>query len=190
MKAWLAFVIGAGLCWGTYVPLIAYGGKSLGTGQAGIGNRLAAILCVGGAYLVLAVLVPVAAFFLGGPQTQNVSWNASGITFSSLAGAAGAVGAICVVFATAVAEPGDRIYIAPLIFALAPVINTLFSLVWQPTKDAPYRFAWPTHVPDWKLWVGIVLTGVGAALVLYAKETAEVPLAGKAPGVAAASPKP
>ena len=33
-----------------------------------------------------------------------------------------------------------RIYIAPLIFALAPVINTLLSLVWHPKPGDPWHF--------------------------------------------------
>ena len=29
------------------------------------------------------------------------------------------------------------------------------------------------NLPDWKLYVGIILTGLGAALVLYSKEETE-----------------
>ena len=46
---WLFYVILAGLSWGTYVPIIFYGGSELG-GKANA--RLMAILCVGGAYFV------------------------------------------------------------------------------------------------------------------------------------------
>jgi protein-S-isoprenylcysteine O-methyltransferase Ste14 len=91
------------------------------------------------------------------------------------------VGAICVIFATksaigaAVAEklpPATfRIYIAPLIFGLAPVINVLVSTVWHPQAGQPFHFK--LEVPGWKLWVGILLVGVGAALVLFSKEEAE-----------------
>lgn len=171
MKLWLAFVIGAGLCWGTYVPLIAFGGRSLGDGTPGIGNRFAAILCVGAAYVVLGVIFPLGWFLLNG--TGNAQASASGVTFSSLAGAAGALGAICVVFATANAKPEDRIYIAPLIFGLAPLINALVSLFWHPTTQSAFHFALPERVPGWKLFVGILLTGLGAALVLYSKEESE-----------------
>lgn len=171
MKTWLAFVIGAGLCWGTYVPLIAYGGKSLSNGTIGMGNRFAAILCVGGAYVLLAVLVPLGWFMING--SNNAEANGGGITFSGLAGAAGALGAICVVFATAAAEPKDRIFIAPLIFAMAPVINTLVSLVWHPSKAAPFHFSMPSELPDWKLFVGIIFAAIGAGLVLYSKEEIE-----------------
>ena len=53
---WLLYVALAGLAWGTYVPVIFYGGSELGGKPL---SRMAAILCVGGAYFVLGVLVPL-----------------------------------------------------------------------------------------------------------------------------------
>lgn len=188
MKLWLAFVIGAGLCWGTYVPLIAYGGMSLSDGKPGsMGNRFAAILCVGAAYFVLGVLFPLGYFLVNG--TGNATANPNGVIFSSLAGAAGAAGAICVVFATANAAPADRIYIAPLIFGLAPLINTFVSMIWHPSKGSAFHFHWPEQTPGWTLWVGVVLTGLGASLVLYSKEAAEAAKPKPTPP-SAAVPKP
>jgi hypothetical protein len=58
-----------------------------------------------------------------------------------------------------------------LIFGLAPVINTLVSLIWHPKPGQPFYFGF--DVPDWKLWLGILLVGAGAALVLFSKEQAE-----------------
>jgi uncharacterized RDD family membrane protein YckC len=172
MRLWLAFVIGAGLCWGTYVPLIAFGGKSLAANPNGLGNRFAAILCVGVAYVVLAVLFPLVRFMMSG--TENLQWTTNGITFASLAGVAGALGAICVVFATAAAEkPEDRLYIAPIIFALAPIINTVVSLLWHPSKDNAWHFGLPKESPSLMLYTGIVLAAIGTFLVLYSKEKAE-----------------
>ena len=55
---WWGYVVGAGLAWGTYVPLIFFGGQMLsplspqGT-PIGVGGRLASILCVGVAYFGL-----------------------------------------------------------------------------------------------------------------------------------------
>src|SRR5262249_35586611 len=105
------------------------------------------------------------------------------LIFAGLAGVAGAVGAICVIFATQSAvnaareagapPPFDRykLYIAPLIFGLAPLINTLISIIWHPKPDQPFNAG--LELPGWKLWVGIVLIGIGAALVLFSKEEAE-----------------
>jgi drug/metabolite transporter (DMT)-like permease len=166
---WLFYVGLAGLAWGTYVPLIAYGGSELG----GKGSRFMAILCVGIAYFLIAVLYPLFLFL-----TKQYEWpemTKSGLVFCGLAGVAGAVGALCVVFANraALGIPNAKLYIAPLIFGLAPVINTLVSVFWHPQKGNPAHFA--VELPGWKLWVGIVLVGIGAALVLFSKEEAEIP---------------
>src|SRR5438874_348295 len=127
---WLFYVILAGLSWGTYVPIIFYGGSELG-GKPNA--RLMAILCVGGAYFVIGVLLPVALFVSG--QYAWPELKTTGLAFASLAGVAGAVGAICVIFATQAAMESARaaglpptsfkVYIAPLIFGLAPVINVV-----------------------------------------------------------------
>ncbi len=173
---WLLYVALAGLAWGTYVPIIFYGGSELG-GKPNA--RLMAILCVGGAYFVIGVLFPLALYLTG--QYEWPKLETTGLIFSSLAGVAGAVGAICVIFATQAAMQSAReahldpntykVFIAPLIFGLAPVINTLISTVWHPTKGDPFHFG--IKMPHPLLWVGILLVGVGAALVLYSKELTE-----------------
>jgi hypothetical protein len=191
---WLMYVALAGLSWGTYVPLIFYGGNELG-GKPG--SRFMAILCVGAAYFVIGVLFPLAMFL-----TRQADWpdvTSTGLVFSGLAGVAGAVGAICVIFATksAIASargeglPADtyKVFIAPLIFGLAPVINVLVSSLWHPKPGQPLHFG--LDAPGWKLWVGIFLVGAGAALVLFSKEEAEsakakAAKAGPSPAVAAA----
>jgi hypothetical protein len=173
---WLLYVALAGLSWGTYVPLIFYGGNELG-GKPG--SRFMAILCVGVAYFLIGVLLPLGMFL-----TKQADWpdlTTTGMVFSGLAGVAGAVGAICVIFATKAAItsargdglPADtyKVFIAPLIFGLAPVINVLVSSLWHPQPGQPFHFAF--DVPGWKLWLGIVLVGAGAALVLFSKEEAE-----------------
>jgi hypothetical protein len=197
-RMWLVYVALAGLAWGTYVPIIFYGGSELGGKPSG---RFMAILCVGVAYFVIGVVFPLLMFLTGwgGIAWDEVNVNPTGLVFSGLAGVAGAVGAICVIFATqsAVAagkalHPPDlnafKIYIAPLIFGLAPVINVLVSMVWHPKAGTPFHFDF--DMPGWKLWAGIVLVGAGAALVLLSKEEKEVAKAqaarNQAPSVAAA----
>jgi drug/metabolite transporter (DMT)-like permease len=169
---WLLYVGLAGLSWGTYVPLIAYGGSEL----RGPGGRFMAILCVGIAYFIIGVLVPLVLFLSG--QTPWPQTTSQGLIFSGLAGVAGAAGALCVIFATksamavgAGSHINYKLYIAPLIFGLAPVINTLVSVVWHPRGSEPFRFGF--EPPGWKLWVGILFVGIGAALVLFSKEEAE-----------------
>ncbi|CAN5531273.1 hypothetical protein BH11PLA2_BH11PLA2_46480 [soil metagenome] len=181
---WWAYVAFAGLAWGTYVPIIFYGGGELSllnpAGKPiGIGGRLASILCVGGAYFVLGVLVPLA--ILATNDSAKVDWKTSGITFAGLAGVMGALGAICVIFASKAAmdqavdegvNPATyRVFIAPLIFCLAPLINTILSLVWHPAPGNPFVFDF--HMPDWKLPAGIMLMAAGTFLVLKSKEDME-----------------
>jgi hypothetical protein len=181
---WLLYTLGAGLAWGTYVPLIAFGGKTLE------GNRFGALLCVGVAYMFIAVLLPLGLFVSG--QEKWPPLNVTGLTFASLAGVAGAVGAVGVIFATKAAggpKSTNSMYIAPLIFGTAPVLNTVISLFWHPTAAAPFHFAAPEHLPGWKLFVGILLVGAGAALVLFSKEEEErAPTPAATAAVAATSP--
>jgi hypothetical protein len=195
---WLLWVGLAGLAWGTYVPLIAYGGGELIGKPGSLSPRVMAVLCVGMAYFVIGVLFPLFLFLSGRVEWPTLT--GTGISFSALAGAAGALGAICVVFATKSAiesavksghSPASyRLYIAPLIFGLAPVINTLVSVVWHPAKGEPFHFS--LEAPGWKLWVGIVLVGLGAALVLFSKEETEAhkPAASPQSAPAAVTPAP
>jgi hypothetical protein len=186
---WWVYVILAGLAWGVYVPLIFFGGTELTTRPGTIGGRLASILCVGIAYFLLGVVVPV--LLMSVRDDAKPEWKTTGLVFSGLAGVAGAVGAICVIFASKAAvdaakaegvNPATyRMYIAPLIFSLAPAINTLLSLLWHPKAGDPWQFDF--EVPGWKLPAGIVLVALGTFLVLMSKEEVE---AHKGPG----SPKP
>jgi hypothetical protein len=178
-KLWLIFAVLAGMCWGTYVPLVAYGGRTLA-------NPYGSFLCVGMAYFLIAVLVPI-----GVLSTTSVEaapkWGATGVTFATLAGVAGALGALCVIFANKNAVPTDKLYIAPIIFALAPVLNTVVSLFWHPSPATAFHFGLE-FLPGWKFYVGIVLTGLGAALVLYSKEEAEGSK-GRPPAIEKVSPQ-
>lgn len=177
---WWGYVILAGLAWGVYVPIIFYGGQELSTKPGTLGGRLASILCVGGAYFVLGVVIPTVIMSLL-KEGEGPEWRLGGLIFSGLAGVAGAVGAICVIFASKAAvdqakldevSPATyRMYIAPLIFSLAPLINTLLSLVWHPKVGNPWTFS--VEMPSWKLVAGIFLVAGGTFLVLMSKEEAE-----------------
>ena len=182
-QEWQLYVLLAGLSWGVYVPVIFFGGSELGFGKPpSPAPRFMAILCVGVAYFLIGVLLPLILFGTGMQKWSNVNVNANGLIFSGLAGVAGAVGAICVVFATTSAvneakaaglAPGTyKIFIAPLIFGLAPVINVLVSMIWHPQPGRTWMH-FDFEMPSWKLAVGIVLVGLGAALVLLSKEEKE-----------------
>ncbi len=100
------------LCWGAYGPFLHKGQMKMG------GSRLRPFLCVGLAYFVIAVLVPIP-LLAGDPG----SWTFSGSTWGLLAGTAGAVGALGIIYAFN--SGGRPIFIMPLVFGLAPVVNTM-----------------------------------------------------------------
>ena len=162
---WLIYSVLAGLCWGTYVPLVQQGIGSLKT-------PFGSFLFVGLAYFLIAVLLPLALIFTG--AEDKPAWNSYGIAFATLAGVAGALGALCVIFANRSASTDMRLFIAPVIFGLAPLLNTTISLIWHPSaRDGEAFHFGLKHAPHWTLYVGIVFTGLGAALVLYSKEKTE-----------------
>jgi drug/metabolite transporter (DMT)-like permease len=171
---WLVYSILAGLCWGTYVPFVQQGIAGLQR------NSLASFLCVGVAYFLIAVLFPIGMFMAG---ERTPTWNGYGITFATLAGVAGALGALCVIFANRSAaqltrdNPGldvdYRLFIGPIIFAMAPLLNTIVSLLWHPSPEGGAMAFGLKHLPGWKFFLGIVLAGAGTFLVLYSKEEAE-----------------
>jgi len=142
---WVFFAVGAALCWGLYGPI-------LGKGQATLGP-LKALLCVGAAYFMLGVLVPLAA--MGGSAFSG--FNKSGVINATIGGALGALGAICIIYAFR--SGGVPTYVMPLVFGGAPVINTLFTMYLNPPKGDINPL----------LWVGMVMVPAGAALVLYYK---------------------
>ncbi len=142
---WIIFALGAALAWGLYGPI-------LHQGQVQLGNPLRALLCVGAAYFLIGVLVPVLGLSsqggLGGFTTRGV--------VSATAGRAlGAVGAVCIIYAFR--SGGLPTYVMPLVFAGAPLVNVLFSMVLHPPKQAPNPL----------LYVGFVLAAAGAGMVLY-----------------------
>jgi uncharacterized membrane protein len=141
---WVIFALGAALSWGMYGP-------ALHKGQVALGNPLRALLCVGVAYFLVGVLVPV--FVLGG-QGQLKGFNTGGTTLATLGGALGAIGAVCIIWAFR--NGGLPTYVMPLVFAGAPLVNVLVSMTMHPPKTSPNPL----------LWVGFVMAAAGAYLVL------------------------
>ena len=171
---WLPFVLGTVLAWGTYVPMIHEGQKEIGgSPKAG---ALRAFLCVGAAYCVTAVLIPLGLFAMGPKATGGerlVLNSRKGLTYAFIAGCLGAAGALGIVLS--LKYGGSPVYVPPLVFAGAPIMNALVSLAWHPPKIKPGGL----------FYVGIVLAALGAGLVLYSKADA----ASKAKKAAAAAKK-
>lgn len=147
---WVIFVAGAVLSWGAY-------GALLHQGQTQLGNPLKALLCVGVAYFLIGVIVPVAGLSAQGGLS---GFDTSGLVNATIAGALGAAGAACVIYSFRFG--GLPIYVMPLVFGGAPIVNVLVSMVIHPPKAAIHPL----------LFVGFGLASAGAALVLYYRPTA------------------
>lgn len=144
---WIWFVLGAVLSWGVYGP-------ALHRGQVALGNPLRALLCVGVAYFLIGVLVPVLGL---GAQGQLKGFTSSGIAAATLAGVFGALGAVCII--GAFRAGGSPLIVMPLVFGGAPLVNVLVT-VWQhPPKTAPSPM----------LYLGFLLAAAGGFMVLYFK---------------------
>lgn len=153
----VASVLLTAACWGIYGPVLHWGQQEMG------GSRMRAFLCVGMAYFVIAVLAPIVLLNM---SPERGEFNAKGILWSSLAGAAGAFGALGIILAFNFG--GKPVYVMPLVFGCAPVINSFWSIYWQNTwKDISPFFA-----------AGLILVGVGAVTVLFFAPTAHKPSGG------------
>ena len=93
-----------------------------------------------------------------------------------MAGVAGAMGAMGIILA--LTSGGKTIYVMPLVFGGAPVVNTFLSMYWSKS--------WKEGVNP-IFYVGLVLVIAGAATVLtYAPKGLPRPPATKPPKPAAA----
>ena len=147
---WILFALGAALAWGIYGP-------ALHQGQAQLGNNgapMRALLCVGVAYFLIGVLVPVISL---SAQGELHGFTTKGTVGATIAGALGAVGAVCIIFAFR--NGGLPTYVMPLVFAGAPLVNVLYSMWQHPPKTSPNPL----------LYLGFLLAAIGAGMVLYFK---------------------
>ena len=146
---WVIFAFGAALAWGIYGP-------TLHSGQVRLGNPLRALLCVGVAYFLIGVLVPLVTLWSQGNLSAQ-GFNSGGVTWATVGGALGAIGAVCIIWAFR--SGGLPTYVMPLVFGGAPLVNVLVSMWLHPPKAPPNPL----------LYVGFLLAALGAGLVLYYK---------------------
>ena len=164
----IAAVAGAVLSWGAYGPVLHKGQMKMG------GSRLRPFLCVGIAYFVVAVAMPLLYItFL----PTNGTWNSTGLIWSLAGGAAGALGALGIIYAFNFG--GKPIFEMPLVFGLAPIINTVTTL----TENNSWGRI------DIKFVAALLVTILGAVTVLV---TAPKPAAKPGPvdGSPGEKPKP
>ncbi len=133
-------------CWGAYGSVLHKGQSAMG------GSRLRPLICIGVSYFLIAVLVPLA---LIGPMGDTGTWDVTGSIWSLAGGALGAMGALGIVLAFNFG--GKPFTVMPVVFGLAPVINTLVSLVTSGTSMSAIS---PIF------YAGLLVVAVGAATVL------------------------
>jgi hypothetical protein len=164
---WVARLLAIALtivCWGSYGPV-------LHRGQAAMHHsRMRPMVCVGLAYFLIAVIVPniILAEF---PEASSYWHSFSGTMMALAGGAVGAVGALGIIFAFNFG--GRPVFVMPLVFGGAPVINTLYTIstMWsrgEPLNISPMFFA------------GLILVVAGAVMVLVlaprGEKTGQVPI--------------
>lgn len=140
----LVFVALTALAWGVYGPVLHKGQMLME------GSRLRPLVCVGVSYFVIAVVAPVALMQVIPEQSQ---FTFSGTLWSLGGGAAGAVGALGIIMAFTYG--GKPIYVMPLVFGCAPVINTFVSLWNQRVSSVSPLF-----------YSGLIMVAAGAVTVL------------------------
>ncbi|HEY4235330.1 MAG TPA: hypothetical protein VGM76_18000 [Lacipirellulaceae bacterium] len=105
-------------CWGAYGP-------TLHKGQAAMHHsRLRALVCVGLAYFAIAVVVPDM-ILAESPESSVYSNFVHGTLPALMGGAFGALGAVGIIMAFN--SGGRPVYVMPLVFGAAPVVNILFT---------------------------------------------------------------
>jgi hypothetical protein len=134
------------VCWGVYGPVLHRGQTAME------GSRLRPLLCVGMAYFVIAVVVPIVWLYLHG---EKGDWTPSGIIWSAGGGIAGALGALGIILAFNFG--GKPAYVMPLVFGCAPVVNAFLTIYWAGSwKEVSPMFL-----------AGLILVAVGAFTVLF-----------------------
>jgi len=155
---WLVFALLTVLSWGVYGVLLHKGRGQMPMGAESPHAGLKAFLFVCVAY----ALIGVAAAAVLKARGSNWNFTPGGIRWSLIAGGAGALGAFTLVLALGAAaqlyKGAAAAAVMPIVFAGAPIINTLVALTLHPPagglKSIPLPFL-----------LGCALAAVGAFLV-------------------------
>jgi hypothetical protein len=133
------------VCWGAYGPV-------LHKGQAAMHHsRMRPLVCVGLAYFFIAVVVPNMILAESPEQSTYASW---GTIWALGAGAFGAAGALGIILAF---NAGGRpVFVMPLVFGGAPVVNSMYSVTRHKLWGEIHPF----------FWAGLILVIAGAVMVL------------------------
>ena len=117
------------------------------------GSRFRPLICVGASYFLIAVIVPTLLLLLTGWDEAG-EFTLQGSIWSMLGGATGALGALGIIMAFN--SGGKPVFVMPLVFGGAPVVNTFVSV---------------TQAGNWgqvhaMFYAGLIVVMAGAVTVL------------------------
>ena len=147
---WLIFAALTVLCWGVYGVMLHTGQMAMDDPENG---RYKAFLFVGIAYLFAAVFGSLIVLKL-----NNVEWTftSRGVMWSTIAGVAGAIGALGVILAFG--SKGSPAVVMSIVFAGAPIVNAFVAMAVHPPAGGLAALNWP-------FVLGIVMAAGGGCLV-------------------------
>jgi hypothetical protein len=204
MNPWLFYALMTVLSWGVYGVLLGMGREGFLTTPKGLADvhnaGLKAFLVVGVAYFVVAIIGPIIVLK---QRESNMAFTLGGISWSFIAGSAGAIGAFTLILALGA---GFSIYkgavsaaVMPIVFGGAPIVNSIVVILKTRGIDGFKTLPIP-------FIIGIIMAATGGVLVAKftplppppakaaapaAPAPAEAPKTSEAsPGPAAAEPKP
>lgn len=156
--AWLYYALMTVFAWGVYGVILHKGRGYMPMAAETPHAGLKAFLFVCIAYAVIGIASAVLLKLRG----SNWSFTGEGVKWSFVAGAAGAVGAFTLVLALGAAAPiykgASAAAVMPIVFAGAPVINTLTAMIMHPPQGGVRSLPLP-------FLLGCVLAAAGAFLV-------------------------
>ena len=172
-----AFAVCTALFWGTYGPLLQRGHQYMESD-----GRLRPFICVGVAYLLVAIVGPILVMYLTGMEMDTAKgrglvhgWSVSGILMSTLAGGVGALGAFTLIMALNYGGPRSPLFVMPIVFGCAPIVSTFFSMYLNKnlSQISPFFAA------------GLLLVAVGAVTILVSAPKPKPASHGAKPAAAA-----
>ncbi len=159
--------------WGVYGVFLHKGQMSMADP---VNGRYKAFLFVGVAYFITAVLAPLAVLLL---NKATFAFPAKGLWWSLIAGIVGAIGAFGVLLAFG--AKGTPAVVMSIVFAGAPVVNAVYSIIEHPPAGG-----WGSIKPQF--YVGILLAALGGCLVTFYKPAPPAPAKAKPPTAAQMTP--
>ncbi|HTD68545.1 MAG TPA: hypothetical protein VK846_18640 [Candidatus Limnocylindria bacterium] len=154
---WLFFAFLTVASWGVYGVMLHQGQMGMADKENG---RYMAFLWVGIAYFLVAIVGPIVMLKLQNGRLDFWAYPTKGLWWSLIAGTFGAIGAFGVLLAFG--AKGTPAVVMSIVFAGAPVVNAIYSLLQHPPAGG-----WGSIKPQF--YLGILLAAVGGCLVTFYK---------------------